>query len=121
MDRIECSVWNNGGSAWGLRVLGGPSTRGRYFNESHKDVQVELGDCVFRFSTGRPSFWRKCPELIGKPLREWFAALDLKPGDRVWLEVVEPFRRFRVQVSQKPQGLKPLRFSTLNGTTEVMP
>jgi len=95
MTEIRCSVWNNGGSGWGLRILGGPSVRDTHFDRKERVVMVDLDGEEFPFNIDKGSFWRKCPELIGWPLKNWFAAKGLRSGDRLWLRVVESKRRFR--------------------------
>ena len=98
MDRIECSVWNNGGAGWGLRILGGPRTRDLYFDKSRDSVSVELDGTTFSFNTAKKSFWQKCPELIGNPIAEWVHTHQLSAGTHVWLNVVEPFQEFRASL-----------------------
>lgn len=95
MNRIECSVWNNGSSGWGLRVLGGPEVRDSHFVREYSPVAIDLDGQTFFFNIDKDSFWRKCPELIGKPILAWARAHGLSKGDHVWLRVVEPQRSFK--------------------------
>jgi hypothetical protein len=78
MERVECSVWNNGGPGWGLRVLGGPKARRLHFDLAQEYVSVDLGGTCFRFNINKKSFWKRgCGELIGVPLRNWISQNDL--------------------------------------------
>jgi hypothetical protein len=38
----ECSVWNNGGCGWGLKVLGGTDVRRDNFDRHRKTVTLLL-------------------------------------------------------------------------------
>jgi len=96
MDKIECSVWNNGGTGWGLKVLGGLQARQLYFRRDLSPISVELDGTLFPFNIDKKSFWtRQCGELIGIALRNWTMKNRLAAGDRVWLEVVKPYHTFR--------------------------
>lgn len=95
MDRIKCSVWNNGGTSWGLRILGGSKVRYRHFIRTCSPVAIELDGERFFFNIDKESFWRKCPELIGESIRAWTRSHGLRTGDHVSLEVIEPQRTFR--------------------------
>lgn len=96
MDKIECSVWNNGGRGRGLKVLGGPHVRRRHFRRSHSPILIELDGTQFPFNIDKKSFWTpSCGELIGVALRDWIAKHGLTSGDRVWLEVAVPDTAFK--------------------------
>lgn len=47
MDRIECSVWSDGNTGWGLRVLGGIEGRKKNFDRDLKTVQLEIDHSLF--------------------------------------------------------------------------
>ena len=96
MDKIECSVWNNGKKGWGLKVLGGPKVRRSYFDRAKSPVFVELDGTLFPCNIDKDSFWTKtCGELINVNLRNWITQNNLTHGDRVWLDILEPYRKFR--------------------------
>ena len=96
MNSIECSVWNNGGSGWGLRVLGGLKVRHLHFRRSHSPVLIELDGKWCDPNVDKDSFWNEnCGELIRKPLSDWINKHNLRTGDLVWLEVLEPHKKFR--------------------------
>lgn len=98
--RLECSVWNNGSSGWGVRVLGGKAVRGKYFRRSTSPVVVEIDGVDQLFNVRKKSFWTKtCGELIGKVVREWRDRHGLKSGEHVWLKVLEPYSRFRLEIN----------------------
>lgn len=98
MEKIECSVWNNGGRGWGLKVLGGPDVRRRYFRRSQSPILIELDGIQFPFNIDKKSFWTpSCGELIGVPLRDWIAQQRLTSGDRVLLEIVVPHKTFKAR------------------------
>jgi hypothetical protein len=99
--RIECSVWNNGGTSWGLRVLGGPRARATHFHRNQKPILVELDGVLFPVNIDKKSFWiGNCGELISVALRDWIMKNLLTTGDRVWLEVVVPFHTFKAVAMQ---------------------
>lgn len=102
VERIECSVWNNGGRGWGLRVLGGVDVCKRHFRPAQSPIYVELGGHLFPFNVAKKSFWTGCGELIGVALRDWIAKNGLSTGDRVMLEVIKPYRTFRVVRMRTP-------------------
>jgi hypothetical protein len=98
VDRIECSVWNNGHTGWGLRILVGSQTLDLHFDTRRDSVSVDLDGRAFSFNTAKQSFWRKCPELIGTPIAEWARAHHLSTGTHIWLDVAEPFQKFRASL-----------------------
>jgi hypothetical protein len=107
MDRIECSVWNNGGNGWGLRVLGGPQVRRLHFRRKQSPIHVELGGTLFPFNINKKSFWTpNCGELIKVPLRNWIVRNGLRSGDRVWLEILEPHQTFRAVLAASTLPMK---------------
>jgi len=96
MNKIECSVWNNGASGWGLKILGGLGMRKRHFQRTNSPILVELDGTLFPFNIDKKSFWTpRCGELIGIQLGEWIIKHGLKSGDRVWLEILKPFQTFK--------------------------
>ena len=96
MNRIECSVWNNGGMSWGLKILGGREVRSLHFDRTQSPVFVELDGTPFSFNIDKKSFWTSgCGEIIGVPLRTWIMKYGLTSGDRVWLEVMKPRQTFK--------------------------
>ena|SRR5260370_29739634 len=96
MDTLECSVWNNGGSGWGLKVLGGSAIRNKYFRRDRSPVYVELDGTSFPINIDKKGFWTgSCRELIGVALRDWITKHQLRTGDRVWLGVVKPYHTFK--------------------------
>jgi hypothetical protein len=98
LKRLECSVCANGSSSWGSRVLGGTTVRNAHFRRDLSPVVLEIDGTDHNFNVNKKSFWTtKCGELIGVALRDWKTRNGLKPGDRAWLIVVEPFRRFRLE------------------------
>ncbi len=98
MQTIECSVWNNGGNGWGVKVLGGQQVRRKLFRHNLSPILVEVDASMQEMNVDKKSFWTKrCGELIHKSLRDWKDRHQLKSGDRVLLRVMEPFRRFRLE------------------------
>jgi hypothetical protein len=96
--RLECSVWNNSQSGWGLKILGGPSVRLTHFDRNLSPIIVELDGVDVSVNVNKKSFWnRTCGELIRKPFADFFKRHDLATGHHVWLEVVEPKRRLRLK------------------------
>jgi hypothetical protein len=104
MIAIKCSVWNNGDNGWGLKILGGKLVREQHFRRGFSPIQVALDGQIFVFNINKNSFWTKsCGEIIGTPFRDWFLKHGLKPGERVWLAILEPCRVFKA-VLENPQG-----------------
>lgn len=102
MNRIECSVWNNGAKGWGLKVLGGLEIRELHFRRGLSPVQIALDGTLFPFNIDKKSFWTPgCGELIKVPLRNWIIGNGLKSGDRVWLEILKPYRVFKAVLPSK--------------------
>jgi len=102
IDKLECSVWNNGANGWGIRVLGGVMVRQAHFRRDVGPIVVEVDGVEHHFNIDKNSFWtRSFGELIGRPLREWKGRHGLKSGDRVYLCIVEPYRRFCLETEVK--------------------
>jgi|SRR5580700_3494875 hypothetical protein len=98
--RIEGSIWHNGQAGWGIKVLGGPSVRLTHFERKASPVIVEVDGVDVSVNVDKDSFWnRTCGELINKSFKDFIARHGLKSSDRVWLEIIEPKRRFRVALS----------------------
>jgi hypothetical protein len=99
MDRIECSVWNNGRGGWGLKVLGGPEVRTVSFNRGLGCVALVLDESEVWVNIDKKSFWNEtCGELICKGIGEYVARHNLQPSARVWLKAIEPGARFAVEL-----------------------
>ena len=99
-DRIHCKIWNNGRSGWGVKI---PelTIRKKYFDRRRNSgkVAVEVDGCEYGMNVDKDSFWNEtCGELIHKSIREYADKRGLKPGDSVFLHVLEPWRRFRLDV-----------------------
>lgn len=101
MAKIQCSVWNNGGAAWGLKVLGGLCVRELYFHPAQSPVFIELDGALSPVNVKKRSLWTEdCGKLISIDLRKWIMKNGLATEDRVWLEIVEPYHRFKAVVMQ---------------------
>jgi hypothetical protein len=96
--KLECTVWNNGRTGWGIRVLGGAAVRSAHFRPEMSPVIVEIDGVKHLVNVRKKSFWTKCGELIHKGFREWKDRHNLEAGDHVWLYVVEPYHRFRLEL-----------------------
>jgi hypothetical protein len=98
--RLECSIWHNGQTGWGIKVLGGISVRLANFDRSQSPVIVEIDGVDVPVNVDKKSFWTStCGELIRKPFGDFTKKHGLAVSDRVWLEVVEPKRRFRLTLA----------------------
>ena len=61
---------------------------------------VEIDDLAASVDIDKDSFWNDdCGELIHKAFRLFAAKHNLKSADHVWLKVLEPRQRFRVELS----------------------
>jgi hypothetical protein len=90
---MEATVWNNGSLGWGIRV--GNKNRGKYFSREQDIISVKIDGVNYAFELN-PSFWRKCCEFRGKAIKNWVERHNLKSGDKVELEVMEPYRKFKL-------------------------
>jgi hypothetical protein len=98
--RLECSVWSNGGTGWGVKILGGTSVREAHFDRKLSPVVVEIDGIDVPVNIDKKSFWtRTCGELLRKPFEDYFKRNGLNTGDRVWLEIIQPKRRFRLRTN----------------------
>jgi hypothetical protein len=94
--RLLASIWSNGSNGWGLKILGGSETRGKYFDRTTKEVLLDLDGKLCPFNIYEKSFWTKsCGELIGKELRNWIQSHELRSGQRIQLDILEDKRKFR--------------------------
>lgn len=99
MTRIECSVWSNGSNGFGITILGGALVRRQHFDRLQSPVLIELDGEFVSFNVDKDSFWKDqkdCRHLINKTLKSWFQARSLKTGDHIWLEIIQPGKRFRL-------------------------
>jgi len=98
VERLECSVWTNGQFGWGIRILGGKGVRQDHFDRRQNPVIVEIDGIETSVNIDKDSFWNeRCGELIHKNFGRFAVRHDLKSSDRVWLKVLEPRRRFRLE------------------------
>ena len=98
IETLECSIWNNGRSGWGVRILGGKDVRKIHFDGTLSPVIVEIDGQETSVNIDKNSFWnRTCGELIHKTFRDFRERHHLKSSDRVWLKILEPRRRFRLE------------------------
>jgi hypothetical protein len=99
MEKIECSVWYNSTNDWGLTILGGPNVRDAHFDRARSPVFVELSGTFYPCNVDKDSFWKstskRCIHLINVNVKKWADLNGLHSGDHVWLEIIEPYRRFR--------------------------
>jgi hypothetical protein len=51
---------------------------------------------LFPVNIDKNSFWKDCGHLISGDLRNWIMKKGLTTGDRVGLEIVEPYHSFKV-------------------------
>jgi len=94
MRRLECSVWTNGGRG---EVLGGTKVRQANFDRQRRTVTLVLDGVEVGANIAKPSFWTAtCGELIQKEIGVWVRLWGLRPGERVWLLVVEPGVKFEL-------------------------
>jgi len=97
-ERLECSIWTNGKSGWGIKVLGGRAVRRDHFDRTLSPVIVVIDGKETPVNIDKDSFWNEtCGELINKTFRDFTLKHNLKPSDRVWLQVLEPRRKFRLE------------------------
>jgi hypothetical protein len=98
VERLECSIWNNGQSGWGIKVLGGKDVRRGHFDRRLSPVIVEIDGIETAVNIDKDSFWNDtCGELINKVFREFKVRHNLKSSDRVWLKIIETRRKFRLE------------------------
>lgn len=103
-----CSIWS--GAMW--RIYVGFPNRNKHFLKKFKDdVEIEIDDKLCKVQLA-PSFWSTCPEIrvardrFGRNyLYEWIKKNNLMPPsnsrqmkDKVVLEVVEPYKKFKLYV-----------------------
>jgi hypothetical protein len=100
VERLECSIWTNGQSGWGIKILGGKDVRQNHFDRKQTPVIVEVDGIDTSVNIDKESFWNEtCGELIHKTFRDFTARHHLKSADRVWLKVLEPCRKFRLELA----------------------
>ena len=73
-DTFEATGWQGG--TLGLRF--GSESAERFVAPSWKAIQVELDGVVHVFEI-TSAFWRKCPEVRGRPIKDWFQRHGLYP------------------------------------------
>ena len=65
--KLKCSIWHNGRTGWGIKVLGGMSVRLANFDRSQSPVIVEIDGEDVSVNVDKKSFWNStCGELIRK-------------------------------------------------------
>ncbi len=79
-NNFTATGWTNGSGTYGFRVQ--ITDRTGFFKQSWSSVTLRLIGGS-RSSTAHPnltpSFWRKCPELRGKDIRNWLFENSLAP------------------------------------------
>lgn len=107
---MTCSIWS--GYQPGIYI--GSSNRKEHFSHDNSSIIIEIEgeECLTELP---PSFWRHCPEIrVARNksgfnvLLNWIRKYELLPPgesikkkgrkDAVTLEVVKPFRRFRLSL-----------------------
>jgi hypothetical protein len=79
-------------------VLGGTEVRHKHFDRRRSPVVLEMDGTEVSVNIDKDSFWNgTCGELIHKSFRDFSERNNLKPSDRVWLKVLEPLRKFRLE------------------------
>jgi hypothetical protein len=68
--------WQGGGGTFGIRI-GAPNRR-LYFNPAWKSVLIEI-DGLRHDIAITDGFWKKCPELRSRAIKEWMTANGLIP------------------------------------------
>src|SRR5262249_4834842 len=100
MTRIETSVWNNGGTGWGLKILGGTTVRQHYFSRQRQTVILHIDQQSVSVNIAKKSFWtRTCGELIKREIGDYVRKPGLKTGDRVWLRVIRQGVEFALELN----------------------
>ena len=97
--RIECSIWLNGQNGWGVNILNGKRARQRHFDRDKSPVWIEIDGIQVACNVDKDGFWKEkkpCVHLIRRSIGLWAKNNNLRTGDRVWLEILEPKRRFRL-------------------------
>jgi hypothetical protein len=94
--RLACAIWTNGGTSWGIAVLDSQEARRQHFDRSVGLILVEVDGIDRQFDITKVGFWQG-GHVIQKSVRTFKDAHNLKPGDRVWLRIVEPHRVFRLE------------------------
>ena len=109
---MECSIWS--GPQKGIRI--GEVNRRLHFSQNYESIVIEIEGkpCTVDFSTF-PNFWTTCPEIrvakneVGRDkLKEFIEKNNLLPPmeslkkkgrkDKIYLEVVVPYRRFKLRM-----------------------
>jgi len=100
LERLECSLWTNGSTGWGIKILGGADLRRKFFERKLGPIVVEIDGVDVPVNIDKNSFWNStCGELINKSFRTFKERHNLTSGERLWLTVVEPLRRFRLDLN----------------------
>jgi hypothetical protein len=91
-------IWNNGAEGWGIQI---PelTVRRKYFDRrmNRGKIMVEVDGLEHEMNIDKESFWTAtCGELIHKSIKEFVKRHGLKTGDRVHLDVLKPFHRYRL-------------------------
>ena len=77
------TAWSNGSSTYGIRVQ--RRDRESFFRQSWTSVSLMLIGGTRSMSAHvnlTPSFWRNCPELRGRVIRDWLFENGLAPWKR---------------------------------------
>jgi hypothetical protein len=71
---MDATAWK--GETYGARV--GNKNRDQLFKPAwtHVEIEIEGQNHVLKLSRG---FWNKCPEVRGKPIKEWLFKHHLAP------------------------------------------
>jgi hypothetical protein len=82
--RLECSVWNNGRGAFGVKVLGGLSIRQAHFDRLCSPIIVNIDGIDVEVNIDKKTFWnQESGELIRRPFLDYFERHGLRKGDQL--------------------------------------
>lgn len=89
---MKATVWKSN-LCWGIRV--GNENRDKHFSKKHDMISVKIDGINYAFDLNR-TFWTTCPEFRGKAISEWVKRHSLNTKTQVRLEVIEPYKKFRL-------------------------
>ncbi len=77
MRKLRCTVWNNGGSGWGIRI----GKERNQLDKETKSLTIRLAKNIVTLPLTE-TFWTTCPEIRSSRIRDYFFEQGIEKSDK---------------------------------------
>lgn len=84
--KLKCTVWNNGGNGWGIRI----GKERNQLDREKKQLKIKLAENMVTLPLTE-TFWSTCPEIRSKAIRDYFFenGINKKNKSSFWIYLQE--------------------------------